>query len=95
MAPTLTAAQKAAAAVAAAQAAEVVVLQSRLASLYAIRDGGIEKRKIGDALELTYRSAADVLAAISDLERRLGVRNVTRTSLVVHSHKGWNRRRDW
>jgi hypothetical protein len=74
---------------------EVEQLRAKLANLYAIRDGGIEKQKIGEGLELTYRSAADILAAISDIERRLGIGNVSRTHITVHGHKGWNRRHDW
>ena len=73
----------------------VADLQAQLTNLYAIRSSGVLHRKIGGALEYTYRSDADLLRAIYDLERQLGIRSTSPASMVVHSHKGWNRRRDW
>jgi hypothetical protein len=74
---------------------EMEQLRARLANLYEIRDSGVQRRKIGEALDMTYRSDAELLAAINDIERRLGMQNVSRTHITIHGHKGWNRRHDW
>lgn len=70
-------------------------LQAQLKALYEMRRNGTLKlvkdfgaEGGGFKKEFTYRSEAELLAAIRDLERRLGVEQPG-PNIVVRSSKGW------
>ena len=51
--------------------ADLATLQTQLAELQDIRAGGTQRLRFSDGKEVTYRTDAELAAAISDLERRI------------------------